>query len=383
MKIVSKSLAVAAAFGVMSAVGAAQAQNRDHIHIVGSSTVFPFATAVAETFGRTSGFKTPVIESTGSGGGLKLFCAGTGLEHPDITNASRRIKSSEVEKCAKNGIADITEIKIGYDGIVLSNSKKSAQMSLTRQQIFLALAAQVPGPDGKLIPNPNKKWSDIDSSLPNVEIEVLGPPPTSGTRDAFAELALEGGAKKFADLKTLRGLKDEAEILAMTRKLGLSDDVWNGIKESKAKKGKKAKGKDVFKGIAHGVREDGAWIEAGENDNLIVNKLDANPDAFGVFGFSFLDQNSDKLQGSIIEGTAPEFEAIGDGSYPVSRSLFFYVKKAHVGTVPGIKEYLAEFTSDNAWGDDGYLAEKGLIPMPAAERAQFKAAAEGLTNLSM
>lgn len=326
----------------------ADAAARDQIRIVGSSTVYPFATTVAEQFGKGSGFKTPVVESTGSGGGLKLFCSGVGVEHPDITNASRRIKASEVEKCHKNGVTSITEVKVGYDGIVMANSKESPVMSITRKQIFLALAKDVPGADGKLIPNPNKTWKDIDASLPNVKIEVLGPPPTSGTRDAFAELALEGGCKKFPSIKAL-----------------------------------KKTNKKRYKAICHSIREDGGYVEAGENDVLIVRKLEANPNAFGVFGFSFLDQNADKVQGSLIEDKEPTFENIADGAYPVSRPLFFYVKNAHVGTVPGIGEYLAEFTAEKTWGDEGYLTDKGLIPMPEDERNKFKADARALSNLSM
>ena len=335
-----KTLAVAAVMGV-AFVGTAEA--RDQIRIVGSSTVFPFATAVAEDFGKTSSFKTPVVESTGSGGGLKLFCAGVGADHPDITNASRRIKSSEVKKCASNGISEITEVKIGFDGIVLANSKASSQLSLSLAQVFLATAKMVPGPDGDLIENPYKKWSDIDSSLPNAKIEVLGPPPTSGTRDAFAEIAMEGGCKTFPAIKAM--------------------------KQSDKKK---------YKAVCHGVREDGAYIEAGENDNLIVQKLEVNPSALGIFGFSFLDQNGDKLQGSVIGGVQPTFDAIASGKYPVARSLYFYVKNAHVGEIPGIKEYLAAFT-----GDYGYLADKGLIPLPEAERASSGAAVRALTPLSM
>ncbi|WP_417795559.1 PstS family phosphate ABC transporter substrate-binding protein [Terasakiella pusilla] len=337
---IKKTLAVAALASVLAA-GAAEA--RDQIRIVGSSTVYPFATSVAETFGKSTSFKTPVIESTGSGGGFKLFCAGVGEEHPDITNASRAVKQSEIERCAKNGVEKITEVKVGYDGIVLANSKQGKPLEITRKQIFLALAKDVPNAEGKLVPNPNQKWSDVDPSLPDVKIEVLGPPPTSGTRDAFAELALEGGCKQFDDIKAMK-------------------------KTDKKK----------YKAVCHSVREDGAYIDAGENDNLIIQKLNANPDAFGVFGFSFLDQNSDSVQGSLIDGKAPEFEAIADGSYPVSRPLFFYVKNAHVGQVPGILEYLAEFTADKAWGDEGYLTDKGLIPMPVEERAKYKAAVEAL-----
>ncbi|WP_135078208.1 PstS family phosphate ABC transporter substrate-binding protein [Terasakiella sp. SH-1] len=343
-----KTFAVAALASVVAA-GAAEA--RDQIRIVGSSTVYPFATSVAETFGKSTSFKTPVIESTGSGGGFKLFCAGIGEQHPDITNASRAVKPSEIERCAKNGVEKITEVKVGYDGIVLANSKKGQQLQITRKQIFLALAKDVPNAEGKLIPNPYKNWSDIDASLPNFKIEVLGPPPTSGTRDAFAELALEGGCKKFPTIKALK-----------------KGDEKLGIKKDKKK----------YKAICHSVREDGAYIDAGENDNLIIQKLNANPNAFGVFGFSFLDQNSDSVQGSVIDGKLPEFELIADGSYPVSRPLFFYVKDAHIGSVPGILEYLAEFTADKAWGDEGYLTDKGLIPMPVEERAKYKANVKAL-----
>jgi len=364
-----KTLALAAVSATLVVGSAHAAAARDYVSIVGSSTVYPFATVVAEQFGKTSSYKTPKIESTGSGGGLKLFCAGVGVEHPDITNASRRIKKSEQAKCAKNGIKDIVEIKIGYDGIVLANSKAAKQMQLSRKDIFLALAKQVPGADGKLIDNPYQTWHDVNPALPNVKIEVLGPPPTSGTRDAFSELVMEAGAKKYDDLKKLRHSKDAGEIKALMAKLGIPASAFN------------KKGKKVFKAVAHALREDGAYIEAGENDNLIVQKLEANPDAVGIFGFSFLDQNADKVQGAKVDGKAPTFEGIADGSYPVSRPLFFYVKKAHVGKVPGIEGYLAEFTSERAWGDEGYLADKGMIPMPKAERAKFAATAKNLTPM--
>jgi len=337
---------VAAALAGYFLAGPAFAADRDQIRIVGSSTVFPFATAVAETYGKTTDFKTPVIESTGSGGGMKLFCAGVGAEHPDITNASRRIKESEFAKCTENGIT-ITEVKIGFDGIVLANAIDAAPFNLTKQQIFLALAKVVPQ-DGKMVANPYMKWSDIDSSLPDQKIEVMGPPPTSGTRDAFVELAMEGGAKTFPELADL----------------------------------KKAD-KSAFKAIAHTIREDGAYIEAGENDNLIVQKLEANPNAVGIFGFSFLDQNADKIKGAKIEGVAPEFELIAAGDYGISRALYFYVKKEHVDMVPGINEYVAEFTEEGTWGDEGYLADKGLIPLPEADRNAAREAAVSLSALSM
>ena len=343
------ALLLLATLFLISTIGVAGAgAARDYISIVGSSTVYPFATVVAEQFGKSTSFKTPKIESTGSGGGLKLFCSGVGVEHPDITNASRRIKQSEYERCVASGVKEIIEVKIGYDGIVLANSKKTAPMKLSRKDIFLALAKDVPDPNGgeNLVPNPYKTWKDVNSALPAKNIEVLGPPPTSGTRDAFVELAMEGGAKKF---KWIAAMK----------------------KTDKSK----------YKAVCHTVREDGAYVEAGENDNLIVQKLEANPNAIGIFGFSFLDQNMDKVQGSFVDGVQPTFEAIADGQYPVSRPLYFYVKKAHVGVIPGIQEYLMEFTSAKAWGEDGYLSEKGMIPMPDEERSKFRADIENLRIL--
>nr|VFK59378.1 MAG: phosphate ABC transporter substrate-binding protein, PhoT family [Candidatus Kentron sp. TUN]VFK63626.1 MAG: phosphate ABC transporter substrate-binding protein, PhoT family [Candidatus Kentron sp. TUN]VFK67968.1 MAG: phosphate ABC transporter substrate-binding protein, PhoT family [Candidatus Kentron sp. TUN] len=356
---------------------------RNYISIVGSSTVYPFATVVAEQFGKTSSFKTPKIESTGSGGGLKLFCSGVGVEYPDITNASRRIKSSEVKSCAKNDVTSIIEVKIGYDGIIIANSRKAGLMELTRKEIFMALAKQVPDPKtGKLIDNPHKTWEDVNKTLPASKIEVLGPPPTSGTRDAFVELALGGGAKKFPLLKELHGIKrsDVTALKETMAKLGLPANLYDDIKK---KKGKAPKGKDIFKVIAHAIREDGTFIEAGENDNLIVQKLDANPKAFGVFGYSFLEQNADKVQGAKVDGVEPTFEDISNGKYPVSRPLFFYVKKAHIKSIPGMQEYLAEFTSEKAWGTDGYLADKGMIPMPDVEREKFRRDVGNFTDLQL
>jgi len=326
--------------------GAAAAQER--ISIVGSSTVFPFSTTVAEHFGKATEFATPVVESTGSGGGLRLFCAGVGADTPDITNASRRIKASEVARCAENGVTDITEVKIGYDGIVLANSVEAAQFDLSLRDIFLALAANVPDGNGGTMPNPYTTWAEVNPALPATKIEVMGPPPTSGTRDAFAELAMEGGCKTFDWIAELKG-----------------------------------EDKSAYKALCHTLREDGAYIEAGENDNLIVQKLAANPDALGIFGYSFLEQNADLVQGSIVNGVAPEFEAIAAGDYPVSRSLYFYVKNAHVNEVPGIAEFVAEFSNEETWGEFGYLAEKGLIPMGDAEMAQFAEDAANLTPLSL
>ncbi|MCH2189699.1 MAG: substrate-binding domain-containing protein [Gammaproteobacteria bacterium] len=376
MKKLVLGLAAAAAI-----TGVSQASARDTISVVGSSTVYPFATVVAERFGKASDFKAPKVESTGSGGGLKLFCKGVGTSHPDVTNASRRIKSSEFEKCQKNGVTDIVEVLIGYDGIVLANAKGTEPMELSRKDIYLALAKMIPGPDGKLIENPNKTWKDVNSALPATKIEVLGPPPTSGTRDAFAELALEGGARKIEDIAKLRKLKADQkdEIEKLVKKLG-AGAAWTAAVK---KKGEKAKGKDVVKIIGRSVREDGAYIEAGENDNLIVNKLVANPNALGIFGFSFLDQNSDKVQGSVIDGMEPTFDAIAEGEYKVSRPLYFYVKKAHIGVVPGIEEYLNAFVSEDAIGPDGYLIDKGLIPLGEEKYEDMSSGAKALKNLAL
>lgn len=342
-----QKIALAVAVAAVAVTGAVQAQSaRDYISIVGSSTVYPFSTVVAEQFGKTTDFKTPKVEATGTGGGLKLFCAGVGVEHPDVANASRRIKQSEVEQCAQHGVTDIVEIKIGYDGIVIANAKGAPVYNLTRGQLWQALAKQVPNPDGSgLVNNPYTLWSQIDPSLPGTKIEVLGPPPTSGTRDAFVELVMDHGCEEFEAVKALE--------------------------------------KDAKKAVCQTMREDGTFIEAGENDNLIVQKLQANPGALGIFGFSFLDQNLDKVQGSHIGGAEPTFENIASGDYLVSRPLFFYVKKAHAGVIPGIKEFIAEFTSDKASGEEGYLADKGLIPLTEEERAEVKETAKDMKNLSL
>ncbi len=343
-----KSVLLAAA---VAAVLGSQAYARDTLNVVGSSTVYPFTTVVAEQFGKTSKFNTPKVEGTGSGGGMKLFCAGVGVEHPDATGSSRRIKQSEFDQCQRNGVKDIIEVKVGYDGIAIANSKQAKPMDLTLKDVFLALAKEVPDPNSKvfkLITNPYKTWKDVNPSLPNIAIEVIGPPPTSGTRDAFVELAMEGGCKKF-------------EAIAA----------------------EKTANKNNYKRICHTLREDGAYIEGGEHDNLIVQKLIANPEAVGVFGFSFLDQNSDKVQGASINGVPVTFESIADGSYPVSRPMYMYAKKAHIGSVPGIEEFLAEYTSEKAWGDEGYLVDKGMIPMPKKERQKFANDVKNLTPMSM
>ena len=315
---------------------------RDTIRIVGSSTVYPFSAAVAERFGR-AGNKTPVIESTGTGGGFKLLCGGVGVSHPDITNASRAIKSSESELCQSNGVGTVVEVPIGYDGIVIANASAGPALALTRRQLFLALAKEVPTGDGRLAANPHSTWRDVEPSLPAATIEVYGPTPTSGTRDAFVELVMTEGCKTF-------------EWIAALEK---SDE-------------------DRFKQICHAVREDGAYVEAGENDNLIVQKLEANPAAVGIFGYSFLEENRDQVKGASIEGVEPSFERIAALEYPVSRPLFIYVKRAHVGVIPGIPEYVAELVAEAAVGPDGYLTGMGLIPLPPERLQQARESARGL-----
>jgi phosphate transport system substrate-binding protein len=347
-----KFLITSLAAGVVCALSAnafAQAA-RDSINIVGSSTVYPFTTTVAEQFGRAGKFKTPKVESTGTGGGLKLFCNGVGPQFPDIANASRRIKPAELQTCAQNGVKEVVEIKVGYDGIVIAENKAGASLNLTRKDVYLALAKQVPDPanPSTLIANPNKTWKDVNKSLPATKIEVLGPPPTSGTRDSFAELYMEAGCRSFAWLDQLR-TNDEAN----------------------------------FKRKCATMREDGAYIEAGENDNLIVQKLAANPTAVGVFGYSFLEENLDKLKGAVVDGVSPTFETVASGKYPASRPLFIYVKKAHVGVIPGINEFIAEYTSEKALGEDGYLADKGLIPPAKGEIEKIRADAKSLKALKL
>jgi len=336
---IRKTLAVAA---LATVAFAASAQARDQIRIVGSSTVYPFATTVAENFGKTSGFKTPVIESTGSGGGFKLFCAGADENSPDITNASRRVLPSEIAACAANGVKDITEIVIGYDGIVIANAKAGPKYALTKEQIFKGIAKTVPV-DGKLVPNPYKKWSDVDPSLPAEAIVMFGPASNHGTRDALVELVMDEACDKFPEIKALSG--------------------------------------DAKKVACDAVREDGAFVEVSEDYSLVMQKLQSQPHAVGILTFSYLDQNGDKIKAATVDGQTATYENIASGKYPVSRPLYFYVKKSHVGVIPGIKEYVAEFTSEKAWGKTGYLAQKGLIAMPDDQRKAEAAKGKNLTNL--
>jgi len=320
------------------------AEARDQIRMVGSSTVYPFATAVAEQFGKGSGFKTPVVESTGTGGGIKLFCAGADENSPDIVNASRRIEPSEVAACAANGVKDITEVVIGYDGIVVANVKTGPAFALTRAQIYLAAAKTVPV-GGKLVANPYKKWSDIDPALPAEEIILYVPAPNHGTRDAFNELVMTPGCKGFAEVQALP--------------------------------------KDAANAVCETAREDGAFIDVTENYTVTLQKMVSQPHAVGITTFSYLDQNGDKIKAATVDGVVPTYDNIASSKYPVSRPLFFYVKKAHVGVIPGIKEYINEFTSEKAWGKNGYLAEKGLIALPDAERKTQAANAKAMNSLKL
>ncbi|MCA3563502.1 MAG: substrate-binding domain-containing protein [Methylocystis sp.] len=333
----NKTFLLAGLCAAALATGGTAASARDQIRIVGSSTVYPFTTAVAEQFGK-AGNKAPVVESTGTGGGMKLFCAGVGAQHPDASNASRRITKREFEDCKTNGVTDVIETKIGFDGLTVANSKSGPDLKLTKEQIFLALAKNVPNAEGKLVPNPYKNWSDINAALPNIKIEVLGPPPSSGTRDSFHELVMEPGAEAIPALKALKAADRKA-----------FDTAWKQL------------------------REDGGYVEAGENDNLIVQKLVANPASVGVFGFSFLEENTAKIKGATINGISPTFENIASGTYTVARPLFIYFKKQHVGVIPGLDKFMVEFVSDRAIGEDGYLSRKGLVALPKADVAKVRA----------
>jgi len=325
-----KKLLAVIALSTLSVVSHAQA--RDQIAVVGSSTVYPFTTTVAEQFGRTGKFKTPKVESTGTGGGIKLFCNGVGPQFPDVANASRAMKKGEFDTCVKNGVSEIIEIKIGFDGLTIADAKSGAISSLTKEQVWKALAKQIPDASGKLINNPNKTWKDVDASLPAIKIEVLGPPPTSGTRDSFHELFMEEGCP-FENKKQ-----------------------------------------------CHAIREDGAYIEAGENDNLIVQKLVANKNALGIFGYSFLEENADRVKALKINGIAPNFETISSAKYTAARPLFIYVKKAHIGVIPGLKEFAEEYVSNKAIGEEGYLSDRGLVSLDSSDLAKTRADVKSMKN---
>ena len=312
---------------------------RDFIRVVGSSTVYPFASAVAEAAVKDAGIKSPVIESTGTGAGMKLFCAGVGAGFPDIENASRRIKKSEYEDCAKNGVKDVVEVQVGLDGIAFAEASGGPGMALTPVDVYKALAAN---PFGK--PNAAKNWSDVNPALPAIPILVYGPPGTSGTRDALAELILTKGCE--------------------------SDPAMKALKASNA---------DQHKAICTGVRDDGAYVDAGENDNLIVQKIAQNPKAIGIFGFSFLEENMDKLKGITMSGVAPTYATISDFTYPGARPLYIYVKSAHLAAIPGIKEFVAAWVK--SWGPDGLLKGKGMVIAPDAVRTASAATATAMSPL--
>lgn len=334
---INNKLAVAALTGLVMAAPVA-AEARDQIRIVGSSTVFPYTQAVSEEFANKASFSAPVVESTGTGGGMKIFCQGVGADHPDITGASRAMKESEYKLCQQNGVDSIAEALLGYDGLSIAVSRKGEPLDLTKAQLFLALAAEVPQ-DGKVVANPYTTWSQIDSSLPDTKIQVFGPPPTSGTRDAFIELVMEEGCGTFDEIKAL-------------------DDSRH-------------------KEVCSRMRQDGPFIEAGENDNLIVQRLNSDPTAYGIFGYSFLYENEDTLQAVKVEGVAPTPDTIASGDYGVSRPLFIYIKNAHRGVIPGLSEFVEEYMSEPALGPDGYLAERGLVALSDEKRAEVQEAVLG------
>ena len=338
-----QSLALAA-IGCAIVLTAGAAQARDQIRIVGSSTVFPYTQAVAEEYANKTGNPAPVVESTGTGGGMKIFCQGIGAGHPDVTGASRAMKKSEYELCQSNGVKDISEALLGYDGLSIAVSRKGQKLDLTKVQIFKALAAEVPV-DGKIVANPYQKWSEVDPSLPDIKIQVFGPPPTSGTRDAFVELAMEAGCEAFPEVKGLD--------------------------------------KNRHKEVCSRMRQDGLFIEAGENDNLIVQRLVADATAYGIFGYSFLYENEDKLQAVTINGVEPNFDTIADGSYGVSRPLFIYIKNAHRGVIPGLDDFVAEYMSESAMGPGGYLGERGLVSLGDKKRKEVQESVIKAMSLTM
>jgi phosphate transport system substrate-binding protein len=330
----TRTLSAFAAFALASTALAGVAYARDQIRVVGSSTVFPYSQAVAEQFANATGSPAPIVESTGTGGGMKIFCQGIGEEHPDLTGASRAMKKSEFEACAAAGVTDVTEIQLGYDGLSIAVSRANDfDWNLTEAQIFQALAAEVEK-DGQIVANPYKRWSEIDASLPDAAIQVFGPPPTSGTRDAFVELAMHDGCKAFPAIQALEG--------------------------------------DRKNEVCSRMRQDGPFIEAGENDNLIVQRIEADPTALGIFGYSFLYENGDKLKAVKVEGIEPTFDSIADFSYDIARPIFIYIKNAHRGVIPGMNEFIAEYVSDAALGPDGYLAERGLTPLSDELRKEMQ-----------
>ncbi|MDX5330348.1 MAG: substrate-binding domain-containing protein [Caulobacteraceae bacterium] len=339
-----KVLGLCAAVALMGAATSAQAA-RDYVWAAGSSTVFPFTTRVAENFSRKTGMKAPKVESLGTGGGIKLFCSGVGDNFPDIANASRRMTAAEFDTCRANGVTDIVEMKVGFDGIVIAADRNAPDYQFRLPHLYLALGANVLR-GGKFVPNPYTNWNEIGPGLPDNRILVYGPPPTSGTRDAFVELGIEASARTFPTAAALRE-RDE----------------------------------DEFKQMTHPLRREG-WVDSGENDNAIVQTLTKTPGSLGVFGYSFLEENGDKVKAMSIDGVAPTVANIAQGTYPLSRSMYIYVKKAHVGVTQGLQEFVTEFASDAATGRGGYLQGRGLIPLPADQHEAMKAVASGMTTMS-
>jgi len=330
-------------------IAAHAVEAREQIKIVGSSTVYPFSSYSAEALGATTNFKTPVVESTGSGGGMKLFCAGNGMDTPDITNASRRMKAKEFKKCQKNGVKYITEMVVGYDGIAIAQAKSTAALNLTRKEMMLAVAAEVPSKDGKsLVANPYHYWNEINAKLPHRKITIYGPPTSSGTRDAFEDMILKHITKHM--------------------------DVYTSLYKADKKKNKKYK-------KFHQIRQDGVYVPSGENDNLIVQKLAKDTAALGIFGYSYLAENSDSIAAATIEGVTPAPETVQNGSYKLSRSLYFYIKQSHINKVPGMLEYANLFMSEQMIGDDGECAEIGLIPLPEQMRDHYRTNLKSLTRM--
>ena len=333
-------LAVSALALTLAACGGGQSNSRDQIRAVGSSTVYPFAKAVSDSFASSNpGMKSPIIESTGTGAGMKLFCAGVGTQHPDIENASRRIKKSEYDDCVKNGVKDIVEVQVGLDGVAFAEASGGSGIPLTQVDIYKALAAN---PFGK--PNTAKTWKDVNPAFPAEPILVYGPPSTSGTRDALKELILVKGCD--------------------------TDPAMKALKDSN---------KEQHEKICSEVRSDGAYVDSGENDNLIVQKLEANPKAIGIFGYSYLEENSDKLKGLTMGGVVPSYASIADFSYPGARPLYLYVKAAHLSAIKGLKEFVGEWAK--SWGKDGLLAKQGMVVAPDAVQAANASIASAMTLL--
>ena len=336
-----KYLAMAAAVAMLASANSAHAA-RDYVWAAGSSTVFPFSTRVAENFAKKTGRKAPKIESLGTGGGIKLFCSGSGEGFPDIANASRPMKRSEFDQCQQKGVKDIVQIKIGFDGIVIAVDKDGGDYAFKTQHLFLGLSANVLR-GGQFVKNPYKTWDDVGAGLPGNRILVYGPPPSSGTRDAFVELGIEAGARQFPTADAIRSDNEK-----------------------------------LFKAKVDPLREDGGWVDAGENDNAIVGTLTKTPGSLGVFGYSFLEENTDKVKGASVNGVRPTASTISDGSYPLARSLYIYVKKSMIGVTPGLKEFVEEYVSDAATGRGGYLQGRGLIVLPAGQHEANKAAVKAL-----